>query len=97
MSKITKSTIKSFIKKNFDNLYIKVKSEFSGMTDCVEAVQDDFHKVMKDDRIHNTFGIAGAWFVDGSGRNFFREYNDNGFKGYEVSNCCGRFVLAVAA
>ena len=83
--------------KNFDNLYIKVKADFNGMTDCVESVEDDFHKVMKDDRIHNTLGIAGAWFVDGSGRNFFREYNDNSFKGYEVSNCCGRFILAVAA
>ena len=66
------------------------------MTDCVEAVQDDFHKAVKDERHENTLGVAGAWFVGGS-RDYFREYSEGGFKGYEVSNCCGRFVLAVAA
>lgn len=34
MSKITRSTIKSFIKNNFNNLYIKTKSRFDGMSDC---------------------------------------------------------------
>lgn len=96
MNKITRTTIKSFIKKNFDNLYIKTKTSFDGMTDCVEAVQDDFHKIIKEDYNEYTLGIVGAWFV-GQSRDYFREYNDGNFKGYEVSNCCGRFILAVAA
>ena len=95
MSKITKATIKSFIKKNFDNLYIKVESDFNGMTDCVEAVNDDFHKAVKEEYNDYTLGIANAWFVGGS-RDYFAEYNDDNFKGYRVSNCCGRFILAVA-
>ena len=36
MSKITLSTFKSFIRKNEGKLFIKCKSSFDGMTDCVE-------------------------------------------------------------
>lgn len=52
MAKITRSTIKSFIKNNFNNLYIKTKSRFDGMSDCLESVDDGFNKVSKM-KIHN--------------------------------------------
>ena len=43
--KTTKSTIKSFINKNIDNLFINVKSSFDGMTDCCESLHEGFKKV----------------------------------------------------
>lgn len=96
MAKITKTTIKSFIKKNFDNLYIKKTSHFDGMTDGVENIENPtFLKVEKDERIpENTLGVAGAWFV-GQSRDYFYDYEDDNFKGYEISNCCGGFILAI--
>lgn len=36
MSKITRTTLKTFIRKNDGNLYIMTKSSFDGMTDCVQ-------------------------------------------------------------
>lgn len=94
MAKITRSTIKSFIKNNFNNLYIKTKSRFDCMSDCLESVDDGFNKVSKDENTQYRLGISGAWFV-GGGRDIFREYNNNGFKGYEISNSCNRFILAI--
>lgn len=52
MSKITKATVKSFIKKNEGNLYIRVKSSFDGMTDCVQQLEGGFRETKKpEDRI----------------------------------------------
>ena len=47
-SKITKATLKAFIKRNADNIYTKCCSDFNGMTDCVESVKDNFKKVNVD-------------------------------------------------
>jgi hypothetical protein len=94
MAKVTLRTIKSFINKNRNNLYIMNKSDFNGMVDCVMPSEDkSFRKAEEGDR-DNELGIKGAWFV-GSSRDYFEEYNFGEFKGYEVSNCCGNFVLAV--
>lgn len=91
--KTTLATIKSFIKKNQD-LYINCKSRFDGMVDCVMPNDNSqFHLAKRVDSHKNTLGIAGAWFVFGS-RDYFREYEDAEFKGYEVYNCCGSFILA---
>ena len=93
--KITKATIKSFIRKNEDKLYIQVKSKFDGMTDMVDTVKDNFSLVEKIDRnILNTMGMNGAWFVNDS-RDYFGIYEDEDFKGYTISNCCGSFILAI--
>jgi hypothetical protein len=101
MSKITLSTVKSFIRKNDGKLFINVKSSFDGMTDCCESLHDGFQPAKKSklpecfsNCIDNTLGIAGAWFV-GSSRDYFREYSDQTFTGITVSNCCGHFVLAI--
>lgn len=93
--KTTKATIKSFIKKNEGRLFINVRSSFDGMIDGLSYYHDGFTKAEKDTyNVRNTLGINGAWFVNGS-RDYFTPYNENGYFGYCVSNCCGHFILAV--
>lgn len=95
MTKITRATVKSFIKKNFDNLYINRKSRFDGSVDCVMPVKGGFKKVCATDWHEKyTLGVEGAWFV-GNSRDSFSEYEKEGYKGIEVYNCCGSFILAV--
>ncbi len=93
--KTTKATVKSFIRRNEGNLFINVKSSFDGMTDCCEPLHDGFVKANKTEEFsERTLGIAGAWFV-GQSRDYFTPYNVNGYNGYEVSNSCGHFIIAV--
>lgn len=94
--KITMATVKSFIKNNSVDLYLKVESSFDGMVDCVMQEKNAaFKRVSLNDSLtNNTYGIDGAWFV-GSSRDYFKFMNDGEFIGVEVSNCCGSFVIAV--
>ena len=94
MKKITKATLKSFVKKNKGQLFINVTSSFDGMTDGCESVKGGFRPEQTTDFEKNTLGVKGIWLV-GSSRDYFRPYNDEGFEGIEVYNCCGRFVVAV--
>jgi hypothetical protein len=123
VKKITKSTFKSFLKKNEGKLFIQAVSDFNGMTDGVEYVHSSkrvwkslTRRVLKEtdyaygaergrtaqqveDSVlanENTLGYDGVWLVNGS-RNNFAEFADNGFRGIEVYNCCGSFVVAVKA
>lgn len=94
----TMATIKSFIKKNSGNLFIKNLSNFDGRVDCVMPCNDQgFRTVTAPDQGYsheNKLGIQGAWFVlDGGDRVY--EFSDGHFEGYEVYNCCGNFILAV--
>jgi len=96
--KITLATVKSFVKKNLDNLYIRNDSDFDGMQDCVVSCADSSFKrveIKGSGYSKNTLGIVGAWFV-GSSRDYFSEYENESFKGIEVYNSCGCFVLAVS-
>ena len=92
--KITRSTIKSFIRKNKDNLYIKTQSSFNGMTDGVDPCHDQtISKASYTDKNNQyNLGVAGAWFV-GSSRDYFNYSEIGPFKGYEIYNCCGKFYL----
>ena len=94
--KVTMATIKSFIRKNFENLHISYISHFDGMTDGISMSSDRSFMAIKptDQNTHRTLGITGAWFV-GSSRDYFEVYEDDDFKGYEIYNSCGSFVLAV--
>ncbi|HUV01738.1 MAG TPA: hypothetical protein VMW32_12305 [Bacteroidales bacterium] len=93
--KTTKATIKSFIRKNSDSLFINIKSAFDGMHDCCMPRENGFHKVTIDETGHeNTLGVPGAWFV-GSSRDYFNDYEDDHFMGFEIFNCCGKFILAI--
>lgn len=97
MRKITKATVKKFIRENKENLLISNKSRFDGMVDCVmPSNNQNFRKAQVDDLEDKyTLGIKGAWFV-GSSRDYFTpKFNDNGeLIEIEVYNSCGSFVLA---
>lgn len=97
MKKITLSTVKSFIRKNSNELLINVKSSFDGMQDCVASLNGGFEYAKADDREwnkRNTLGVAGAWFV-GSSRDYFSAYETETMTGIEVVNSCGKFILAI--
>ena len=58
---------------------------------------NEFSTALPSDSKHNVdrdLGIHSAWFV-GSSRDYFEVYSDGTFTGYKVSNCCGRFTLAI--
>lgn len=104
--KITLATVKRFIKAHGPALQIATLSRFSGMTDGVESCADrGFSPVTTPIVCDKPFrpaagepdhylGIAGAWFVFQS-RDHFSEYDEGGFVGIKVVNCCGSFILAV--
>jgi len=99
--KITLATVKSFIKKNQDQLFIKLISKFDGMTDGISFTKDagfipaekDTTESKNSDYNDRTHGIKGAWFV-GSSRDYFTAFEDDNLIGYKVSNSCGSFILA---
>jgi hypothetical protein len=95
--KITLATFKSWIRKN-PNFLIMCKSSFDGMIDGISYNPSAaFVPVQKAAHYHtNNLGFSGIWLVSGSG-NSFEAYNNNGFVGIEVYNCCGSFVVAVKA
>jgi len=97
-TKITLRTLKTFINKNRENLYINCKSSFDGMVDCVMPVENSGFMEAKIDPLEstrdNTLGVRGAWFVFQS-RDYFTTYDDGTYTGYEISNCCGHFILAI--
>lgn len=94
--RITLATIKSFINKRRDRLYVSTRSSFDGMTDCVETcAYQGFEAARESSNPHsNNMGIEGVWFVFGS-RDYFEVYEDNAFIGFTVWNCCGKFIVAV--
>lgn len=97
MSKPTLATIKAFIRKHDGQLYIRSRSDFNGMTDCVEQCENRSWRLAETAPAHmgkNTLGIRGAWFVFQS-RDSIRPIIDNGYTGYHVYNCCGSFDLAI--
>jgi hypothetical protein len=94
--KFTKASLKSFVKKNFDNLLVKQISDFDGMQDCVvHASNPEFRPVQKSAiASEHTLGVQGLWLV-GSSRDYLRRYEANGLVIVSVSNACGRTELAV--
>lgn len=93
--KITLATVKSFVKKNADQLYIDVRRKFDGMIDGERTIDDGFSKAAISDLSNeHTLGVSGAWFV-GSSRDYFNAYDDENYTGIKVYNCCGSFILAI--
>ena len=97
MKKVTLSTLKSFVRKNSNNLYINVKSSFSGYSDCVESIYGGFTKAEIRENVNYKYnlGIDGAWLV-GSSRDYMKSFEDDKFIGIDVFNSCGRFIIAIA-
>lgn len=95
MKKITISTVKSFIRKSKD-LHISSWSSFDGMVDGMTESHDKKFFLVASTKKHidATFGISGAWFV-GRSRDSLIAYDDGRFRGIEVYNSCGHFILAV--
>ena len=94
MKKITLATLKSFINRNRDNLYINVLREFDGMQDCRVSQDKGFRKTAVLDFNKNTLGIFDLWVVGGS-RNHFDAYDDGVFRGISCGNSCGACVVAI--
>ena len=95
--KITLATLKSFAKRNQENIFTKELSSFDGMTDGVEYNQDaNWSKTEINPEKSNYYktGIQGVYTVGGS-RNYFSLYEDEKFTGIRIYNCCGTSILAI--
>lgn len=91
--KITKTTIKSFIRKNQESLHIRPIGSFDGFVDCVIPFKWGFSLVVKTELfLEYTLGIDSFWFV---GRDSYSTYSDGSFVGFAVHNSCGSFIIAV--
>jgi hypothetical protein len=90
--KITIAGLKSFIRKNRDNLYVKTLSDFDGMTDCVQPVEMDFIKVDPnciDFTNNTTLGMPCVWIC--YSRNSCYMWDDE--SGISVHNSCGSWEI----
>ena len=89
MAKVTIATVKAFARKNAEKLFVKTLSDFDGMTDCVQSVDDTFKKTS----LEQAFGHTGVYLV-GSSRDYIDPYDDGKYIGYRIYNCCGSGVIA---
>ena len=97
MSKITVATVKSFIKNNRAALLVNQTSSFDGMVDGVRGCHDGFSAAVETKCSPNhDLGISGVWLV-GQSRDYCGAYAKNGIKGFVVDNCCGSFIVGIAA
>ena len=96
--KITKATLKAFIKKNRAKLFVKVGSMFDSVSDGLITQRSGFSPATSRENSHagHDLGINGVWLVGGS-RNSFEGFNADGFAGIRVDNCCGCFTVAIKA
>ena len=93
-AKITLATLKSFLNKNENNIFIKVVSSFDGMTDCVERVEDEFTKVTRSESPKDyNLGFSGLYLV-GQSRDTIRHFENDNFIGFDVYNSCGSCIVA---
>ena len=98
MSKITIATVKAFIRKH-PEAQIRVNSDFDGMIDCVSGnPHAQWFPLEERDAEHrfdqNTLGYKGLWFV-GYSRDYPAPYDDGVMTGYEVTNSCGCWTVAI--
>lgn len=101
MQKVTRSTLKSFLKKNAGNLYVSEHSRFDGMTDCVERSESKFRRAVNqvfDPKQEYTLGISGIWTV-GQSRDSFTAVTvvdqTGTYEGIYCYNCCGSWTVAI--
>jgi hypothetical protein len=95
--KITLATFKKFIRENFESLHISHSSTFDGMTDGQRSCDKVFRKIEKSDRlgmVDHDLGVSGVYLV-GSSRDYFTAFEQDGYHGITVLNCCGCFRVGL--
>jgi len=93
--KTTVATVKAFIRKNLNNLFIDVHSSFDGMIDGLQYYKDGFEKAVLTDKLfEHTQGVSGAWFA-GRSRDSISDYAAGGHNGFHIYNSGGSFTVAV--
>ena len=92
MAKTTLATVKSFIRKNTEQLHIKKIKVHDSISLLYEA--HPFAPVVFNTHAYeHRLGIEGVWFTFGG--NVCTPYEDGEYKGFDVHNSCGHFVIAV--
>lgn len=93
--RITKATLKAFIKKNIHNLWLEQSYSYDGRIDGISFNDKSFKRVIIDpDNLNKpNLGVPGIWITDSD--NLFTEYCTDRFYGIEVYNCCGCFTIAI--
>lgn len=96
MKKITRTTVKSFIRRHRNHLFVMSISYFDGQEDAhMEVDEPEFLPVEVSDVNHpDTLGVDGVYFRM---KTSFKAYSADGFEGYVVSHSGAYFVLAVRA
>jgi hypothetical protein len=94
-TKATKTTLKSFVKKNAGSLFINTRTSFDSMVDgCTETKDKGFRPAEETSRnTENTLGVNGIWLV-GRSNDYINHFSKDGFTGLEVYNSCGHFFVA---
>lgn len=94
--KPTLATLKSFVRKNRDKLLVRQRAWFDGMIDGMRWTPDSEFQPASEHSYNDdsTLGIKGVCLVGGS-RNYIQRFEDERFVGFEVSNCCADFTLAI--
>ena len=93
VSSPTLATLKAFLNKNSDNIFVKELSSFDGMVDCVMPINDEFSHVQRKEINDRDLGFAGCWLV-GSSRDSISIYEDDKYTGFKVYNSCGSWIAA---
>lgn len=91
MKKITKATFKSFIKKNENKMFLQIKSDFDGMSDCVEFIPSEKRKFipLQKDTVSESdyqYGAERGRTREEIENSFFANQNTLGYRGIWLVN-----------
>lgn len=90
-----RTQLKKFIKENEGNLLIRLTSNFNGMTDSVETLNEKFRPIEKLEKATDyNLGIRGLYLVCG-GEDYFDPIEYEHYVGYRWYNCAGSGELVV--
>ena len=93
--KITLASLKSFARRNKNNLFYQPISSFSGMTDGIEFCDRKWRPTeLTNDTGYYQTGIQGIYTV-GSSRDYFSLFEDISYIGIKVNNFFGSAILAI--
>ena len=99
MKKITRATVKSFIRRHRDNLFIRIDSKIQGYDDGKSRIHGATFNAATVSNLADeiTLGVEGAWFLGRGfvGGDYFESFQRDGYEGIEVFNRMCSFVLAV--